>query len=239
MNEINDVFSIVGTLGAFFAFLTLVSVVVETILSSIKNNRWLNEKIGSHEWLAFMDIQDRHISPDQAMRDIAYWVPAKSQADMQLATIHNLAKEFNVTLDEFTRGADAMLVMSKDLVALTGMSRQAAMTKQDLASKLYVLRQKYDSVQGERIGRIRRIAAVTGVIIASVFRLNALLVLAPILSPDAQMWLDSSVFSFGGVVLTGVAASAGSSFWHDQLVRVRSVKETANSLRSLASIGTN
>ena len=239
MNEINDVVSIVGTLGAFFAFLTLVSVVVETILSSIKNNRWLNEKIESHKWLAFMDIQDKYISPDQAMRDVAYWIPAKSQADMQLATIHNLAKEFNVTLDEFTRGADSMAGMSRDLIALTGMSRQAAITKQDLASKLYVLRQKYDWIQGERIGRIRRIAAVVGVIVAFTFQLNALLVLAPVLSPDAELWLDNTIFSIGGTILTGIAASAGSSFWHDQLVRIRTVKETATTLRSLASISTD
>ena len=227
---------LLSTLGAYFTVVLVLSIAVETILDSIKQNAWLMRVAHINEWLGFLDVQKRRVSPDQAMRDISYWIPSGSQAELQIAALNNMTREFDIGLDDLTRGADAAFSMANDLVAMTGIPRQTAYTRQQLAQKLYVLRQKFDAEESKRIMRLRRVSAVVGIILALTFRLDTFQFLSPMFTNTVQEWLGTSFVRYGGMILTGVASSAGSSFWHDQLDRVRAIKESA---RSLQSLGTN
>lgn len=230
------VIGLLSTLGAYFTVVLVLSIAVETILDSIKQNAWLIRVAHTNEWLGFLDVQKRRVSPDQAMRDIAYWIPSGSQAELQIAALNNMTREFDIGLDDLTRGADAAFSMANDLVAMTGMPRQTAYTRQQLAQKLYVLRQKFNAEESRRIMRLRRVSAVVGICLALLFRLDTFQFLSPMFTNVVQDWLGTSFVRYGGMVLTGVASSAGSSFWHDQLDRVRAIKESA---RSFKSLGTN
>lgn len=230
------VVGLLSTLGAYFTVVLVLSIAVETILDTIKRNRWVSRTVYRHTWLSFLDIQKRRVSPDQAMQDIAYWIPANSQADLQIAALNNMAREFDIALEDLTRGADAAFSMANDLVAMTGMPRQTAYTRQQLAQKLYVIRQKFNDEEGLRVMRLRRVSAVIGMILAMLFQLDTFQFLGPMFSPSVQIWLGTPYVALGGTLLTGVASSAGSSFWHDQLDRVRAIKASA---RSLQSLGTN
>jgi hypothetical protein len=46
--------------------------------------------------------------------------------------------------------------------------------------------------------------------------------------------LATSTGHYSGMVISGLAASAGSSFWHDQLGRMRAIKEAAHQLNALS-----
>ena len=236
-DQLENIINVLGTIGAYFAIVLVLSIAVETILDSIKQNRWLARTVQINEWLQFLDVQKKRVSPDQAMRDIAYWVPENAQAEVQMAALNNMAREFGVALGAVTQGADAAFSMANDLVAMTGISRQSAYSRQQLAQKLYVIRQKFNAEEGVRVMRLRRVAAGIGVILALLFRLDTFQFLAPLFSPAVQGWLELTYVSVGGMLLTGVASSAGSSFWHDQLDRVRAVKKSARMLSTLQANG--
>lgn len=234
--SIDIVIGLLSTLGAYFTVVLVLSIAVETVLDTIKQNRWLTRVVDNNGWLGFLDVQKRRVSPDQAMRDIAYWIPSNSQADLQIAALNNMAREFGIALEDMTRGADAAFSMANDLVAMTGMPRQTAYTRQQLAQKLYVIRQTFNSEEGLRVMRLRRISAAIGMLFALLFQLDTFQFLAPMFAPSVQEWFDTPFVALGGMLLTGVASSAGSSFWHDQLDRIRAIKQSA---RTLQTLGTN
>ena len=233
--QISGVINLLTVVGAYFAIILVLSIAVETVLDSIKNNRWLQDTVQIHQWMNFLDVQKKRVSPDQAMRDIAQWVPVGSQAEVQIAALNNMVQEFGIAAEELTAGADAAYSMANELVALTGISRQTAYTRQQLAQKLYVIRRKYEGEESMRVTRLRRISAGLGIVIAVLFQLDTFRFLSALFSPEFQTWFDTPSMALSGMLLTGFASSAGSSFWHDQLDRIRAVKQSARSLQSLTA----
>ena len=233
--QIDSVIDVLSTIGAYFAIIMVLSVTVETVIDTLKQNPFLRRLVGATRLLSFLDIGRHYISPDEAMRDIAYWIPSNSQAELQIAALNNMVQQFQVTAEDLTTGADAAFTMANEFVALTGMSRQTAYARQQLAQKLYVIRQKYNAEEGTRIVRLRRISAAFGMGLAMLFQLDTFAFLAPMFAPSVQAWFATPYMAYGGMVLTGIASSAGSAFWHDQLDRVRAIKQSARTLQSLTA----
>ena len=65
-----------------------------------------------------------------------------------------------------------------------------------------------------------------GIVIAFILQINTFEILGSLFSDEITQSLATPLGQIGGVVLTGLAASAGSSFWHDMLGRVRNLKDT-------------
>ena len=229
----DNMMQILSVLGAYFSVILVLSLLVEIILESIKENEFLNRTIKSHLWLDFLDVRRQHISPDQAMRDVAYWLPPKSQAEAKVAVLANLAKEFDVKLDEFTDSIEASN-WSRDFIALTGTTKQAAQTQGRLAQKLFLVRQQYDLEESKRIMRLRQISAVIGIIIALWFGLDTFAFIGGSFNSSTQLLFANPIMATFGKILTGVAASTGSAFWHDQLDRIRAVKESTRTMKVLS-----
>ena len=231
--ELTGIYNVLGILGAYFAIVLVLSIAVEAIIDSIKANKWLNAKAQTDQFLRFADIQKHRISPDQAMRDIAYWIPPKSQAEVQVAALNNLAQSFDFALDEVAAIGEISSEMTRDLIAMTGLNRQSAQLRASLAQKLYAIRVQYDSEEAQRIARMKRMAAVIGTIVAVLLQIDTFSMLSPLLSPAMAAWVDNIYMATAGMFLTGIAASAGSAFWHDQLDRIRAVKNSARTINAL------
>jgi hypothetical protein len=57
--------------------------------------------------------------------------------------------------------------------------------------------------------------------------------LTPLVGPAVEPWqerLGSNTLYAVGLVLSGLSASAGSSFWHDQSARLRSLKAASQAV---------
>lgn len=230
----DSLLNVIGVIGGYFAIILALAVTVETLLDAVKFNPWLNELISKNARLAFLDLQRRNVTPDQAMRDISYWVPPRSQAEVKLASLNKLAEQFKITMQEGTNLADTGLQTAQELSTLMGLTRQEAYTRELLAQKLYMVRQQFDLSEAWRIARIRRIASIIGIFLAIILQLDTFSFLAPLLSPVMSQVVTNPFMEFSGMVITGFAASAGSAFWHDQLERLRAMKNSLKNLQNAA-----
>jgi hypothetical protein len=79
-------------------------------------------------------------------------------------------------------------------------------------------------------------AITLGIAFAALFRIDTVVLLAPIAGSAVDEWLtrlsDDTLYLIG-LVLSGFAASAGSSFWHDQSARLRSVKTASEAVSAM------
>lgn len=113
----------------------------------------------------------------------------------------------------------------------------------EAAAKLLDLERKEKELESTRIRRTRFISVLFGVFIAYMLQIDSADLLQDLfpdganfltlaLLPDSFIVWAQTTFGFhevfnltAGVILTGLAASAGSGFWHDQLSRLQSIKQ--------------
>ncbi|OEU69034.1 MAG: hypothetical protein BA863_01390 [Desulfovibrio sp. S3730MH75] len=94
---------------------------------------------------------------------------------------------------------------------------------------------KYFHNEQMRRGFIRFLAIAFGIVFALTFQIDTLEILSDF-TVQTQAFLGSASH-FVGIILSGFAASAGSSFWHDQSAKLRSIKNTKESTSELMSKG--
>ncbi|MCA9928448.1 MAG: hypothetical protein KC419_08225, partial [Anaerolineales bacterium] len=113
----------------------------------------------------------------------------------------------------------------------------------EAAAKLLDLEQYDKELEKKRIRRTRLVAVILGTTIAYFLQVDSAVLLRDLFPDGANFlfltliphnsalfhWIESrlSIPTYdltAGVILTGLAASAGSSFWHDQLGRLQAVK---------------
>ena len=113
----------------------------------------------------------------------------------------------------------------------------------EAATKLLDIDQYEKNLEKRRILRLRLISVVFGTLLAYLLQVDSADLLKDLFPENANfLYLtlisqNSALFTWignvfriplfdltAGVILTGLAASAGSGFWHDQLARLQSVK---------------
>jgi len=113
----------------------------------------------------------------------------------------------------------------------------------EAAAKLLDLEQHDKEMEKKRIRRTRLLAVFLGTTIAYFLQVDSAVLLTDLFPAGANflfltlipenagifIWIERvfgiPTYDFtAGVILTGLAASAGSSFWHDQLGRLQAVK---------------
>ena len=114
----------------------------------------------------------------------------------------------------------------------------------EAAAKLLDLERYDKELESKRIRRTRFVSVLFGVFLAYVLQIDSADLLQDLFPTDANFLsltlLPESFFLFSwlknllnipvfdltaGVILTGLAASAGSGFWHDQLSRLQAIKK--------------
>jgi len=208
--DINNISAVLGVLGAYFAILLVLSVSVETIL----------------EPLTFFKGLQKQANPDDVVKAVQEWLPEGSGEAAKVVAIQTYAEKAKVNMAELDSLAKAQAASAEETLKQLGLGEQVNIAKKEIAIKLSFLREKYAASQKQRITILRTLSAVIGIVIAFALQINTFDILGSFFSPDVMRSLDSQWGQIGGIIVTGLAASAGSSFWHDMLGRVRNVKDT-------------
>ena len=173
------------------------------------------------------------------------WAKNKMSLDTALA----LAKEFAPNNTELNTKIEAVKVAAEQLGDKTA-AKITALEK--LKTNLTAAGAKVDAIAGElnavaasiktdldrnertRVFIIRCIAAIIGCILTWQSEFYVFQILAN--APESKAWLATLTKlnePWINIVVGGFAAAAGSSYWHDQLDRIRNLKAVAGSLKTL------
>jgi hypothetical protein len=215
MPDLDQLTTVLGILGAYFAVLLVLSVSVETILEPFSWFKGLRKQV----------------SPDEALRDIKEWLPPDSNAGSKAAAIANLSKEYKIKADELQTRMDAIKTVADETAKGLGLTTAVDAAEQKIAVHMAALRAKYSLDERKRIAYLRVISAAIGILIAYLLKIDTFDILGSLFPDDVRNVLTTPGGQVGGMLITGLAASAGSSFWHDQLGHLRAIKESAKELK--------
>lgn len=217
--DINSISAVLGVLGAYFAILLVLSVSVETIL----------------ETFTFIKVLQKQANPDDVVKAVQEWLPEGSGEAAKVVAIQTYAEKAKLDMAELDRTAKEVAIKATETLKQLGFDEQVNIAQKEIAIKLSTLRERYAATQKQRITILRTLSAVIGIIIAFALQINTFDILGSFFSANVMRSLDSQVGQIGGVIITGLAASAGSSFWHDMLGRVRNIKEAVKQVEKVVA----
>lgn len=217
--DINSISAVLGVLGAYFAILLVLSVSVETIL----------------EPFTFFKGLQKQVNPDDVVKSVEEWLPEGSGEAAKVVAIQTYAEKASIDLAELNRTAKEVATSAVETLKELGLDKQVNTTKKEIAIKLAVLRERYAASVKQRITILRTLSAVIGIVIAFALQINTFDILGSFFSANVAATLNSPVGQIGGIIVTGLAASAGSSFWHDMLGRVRNIKDAVKQVEKVVS----
>ena len=216
--DINNISAVVAVLGAYFAILLVLSVSVETIL----------------EPFSFFKGLQKPVNPDDVLNSVQEWLPDGSSEAIKVVAIQTYAAKTNTDLAKLDKTAKELTASAVKTLTEFGLEAQVNTVQKEIAIKLATLREQYAASQRQRITILRTISALIGMVIAFALDINTFQILGSLFSAEIVEPLASPLGHYGGVILTGLAASAGSSFWHDMIGRARNIKDTIKQVEGLA-----
>jgi hypothetical protein len=198
---VDEIGNAVAVLGVYFALMAVLSVAVEAVVGWFKIPiPWLQSKP----------------SPGDVINEVQYWLPIGS--------------------DEEAR-QQAMLVritaLNKALEAIGEIPLSSRATPAKIAETVGKATTKYIKLDRNRRAVIRAMTIGGGIAFAVIFRIDTVALLAPVAGTALDQWLakmSADTLYVIGLVLSGIAASAGSSFWHDQSARLRGLKNASQAV---------
>ena len=218
--DLSNVSTILGILGAYFAVVLVLAVSVETILEPFTSLPWLRKKP----------------DPDDILNDIKEWLPSGSDLDAKVTAIQTLTTDAKMTEDQLLKGVQDLKQVADEAIQSLGPNSKVTQVQKDLALKLAALRRQYALSEKQRITILRVISALIGMAIAIMLKIDTFDILGVLFPPDVQAILTQPGAQIGGMLITGLAASAGSSFWHDMLGRVRNLKDTVQGVSQVQMV---
>jgi hypothetical protein len=221
--NLDSITIVLGILGAYFAILLVLSVSVETLLEPFTWFRGLRKQA----------------SPDDVLRSVQEWLPEGSEEAVKVVAIQTFASQTKTDMEDIDKTVRALRDDAVKALTELGLQEQVNTVQKDIALKLATLRQKHASTEKSRITALRVISAFLGIAIAWVMQINTFEILGVLFPDDVIASLETPLGQIGGVLATGLAASAGSSFWHDMLGRVRNLKNLSEQAGRVISGDTN
>lgn len=222
--DISNISFVLGVLGAYFAILLVLSVSVETLLEPISS-------------LPIFKGLQKTASPDDVLNDVKEWLPEGSDDAAKVVAIQAYAKKAKIDLAELEANAKSVAGSAVKTLSEMGYDPQMDTIHQEVAIKFSALKEKYAASKKQRITILRTLSAAVGLVIAFALQLNSFDILGELFTPEVQASLKTPVGITGGIVLTGLASSAGSSFWHDMIGRARNIKDTIKSVEGMTGKG--
>jgi hypothetical protein len=216
MPTIDQFTSVLGVLGAYFVLVLVLAVSVETILEPFT---W---------W--FRGLQKK-VSPDDILSDIKNWLPPIADTGTRAAAIANLAEEYHLNIKDIQRRFQAIKTIADETAKGLGVHKQVDDNEKMIALYMAALRNKFSLDERKRIAALRVLSALVGIAIALMLKIDTFDIIGFLFPENVRLILTTPGGQMGGMLITGLAASAGSSFWHDQLGRLRAIKESVKDLR--------
>ena len=215
--DINSISAVLGVLGAYFAILLVLSVSVETIL----------------EPFSFLKGLQKQANPDDVVKSVQEWLPEGSGEAAKVVAIQTFAEKSRIDMENLELLAMQAAVSAAETLKKLGLGEQVNIEKKKIAIELATLRERYAASQKQRITILRTLSGIIGVVIAFALQINTFDILGSFFSAEVMRSLNSQWGHIEGIVITGLAASAGSSFWHDMLGQVRNAKDTVRQVENL------
>ena len=147
-----------------------------------------------------------------------------------------------LTTDEFEKQKGRITALNKTLSELGVTELKIGANGADIAKAIGDATTKYIKSERKRRAFIRLLAIGLGIAFAALFGIDTirllepLLMIGPVTALEAINNFDTGTTRFLGFVLSGLAASAGSSYWHDQSARLRNLKTTSASFSEIVEI---
>jgi hypothetical protein len=219
----DNITTVLGILGAYFAVVLVLAVSVEAILEPFTSLPWLRRKP----------------NPDDILDDIKEWLPKGSDLEAKAAAVERLTSQARMTEGELLESVGDLREIADQAMESLGPESKITQAQKELALKFAALRRKYALSEKQRISILRVLSALIGMVIAVMLRIDTFDILGVLLPPDVQGILTQPGAQIGGILITGLAACAGSSFWHDMLARARNLKDTVQQVSQLQVIQKN
>jgi uncharacterized coiled-coil protein SlyX len=208
--------AVLGTLAAYFAMMAVLAVGTEVVLDILK-----------------LKNLKKPVSPSQALTSLKDWVPPEKWDDIEQRAKHmeQVIQEVDTTLTQTRYGLARLRSQAEPILAKYG-----HLTPENIANVMRELEARYQSLSDTRLAWIRLLSLVLGIAWAVVLQINSLDLLGPVV-PDAIANLlggyDTLWYSVAGLVLSGLGAAAGSSFWYEQMARLRQARQVVDTTEQL------
>jgi hypothetical protein len=208
--------TLLGTLAVYFAIMAVLAVGTEVVLDILK-----------------IKALKKATSPSQALADLKEWVPSDQWADMQqrVKRMEQVIKEVDTTLTETRAGLTELRKKATPILEKYG-----DLTPENVANVMRELEARYRAIADNRLAWIRFWSLAIGIAWAVILQINSLDLLGPII-PEAIANLlggsDTLWYNVAGLALSGLGAAAGSSFWYEQMARLRQAREVVDTTEQL------
>jgi hypothetical protein len=209
--------SLLGVLGTLFFMFLVLAAAVEVILELFR---------GSLERFGITWAKGK-MSLDDSLKLASEFAPNNTELNTRLQAVRSAAEQIK---DKVPGELSTLDSLKQKLTAVdaAGMNTLAG----ELNGVATSIKARLEQSERQRIFILRALAAVVGCLLAWKVHFYVFQILAS--SPDAKDWLSSLNGLQSGwinVLVGGLAAAAGSSYWHDQLDKIRNLKSVAQELK--------
>jgi uncharacterized coiled-coil protein SlyX len=205
--------ALLGTLAAYFAIMAVLAVGTEVVLDILK-----------------LKNLKKPVSPSQSLTDLKEWVPQEKWDDLEQRARHmeQVIQEVDTALTQTRYGLARLRSQAEPILAKYG-----HLTPDNVANVMRELEARYQSLSDNRLAWIRLLSLVIGVAWAFILQINSLDPVVPdtiahLLGGTNTLW-----YTIAGLVLSGLGAAAGSSFWYEQMARLRQARQVVDTTEQL------
>jgi uncharacterized coiled-coil protein SlyX len=208
--------ALLGTLAAYFAIMAVLSVGTEVVLDILK-----------------IKALKKPVSPSQALAELKEWVPKENWDDLEQRARHmeQVIQEVDLAITETRVGLTRLRGQVKPILAKYG-----RLTSDNIANVMRELDARHKIITENRLAWIRFFSLAIGIGWAVFLQINSLDLLGPVIPDTIANMLggnDTLWYNVAGLVLSGLGAAAGSSFWYDQMARLRQTRKVVDTTEQL------
>jgi len=224
--------SLLAMLGTLFFLFLILAAAVEVILEMFR---------GLLEWLGITWIKGKISLEDSLKLADGFAKDEFAQVDsnlkIKLQAIKTAADQISGKIK------DKIDTLEKIKAKLGGVGVDLSVVSSELSDVALSIRAELEKSERGRVFVLRTLAAIVGCALVWMSKFYVFQILAK--SSGAQEFMAGIGGGFASdnspgaiainVIVGGLAAAAGSSYWHDQLDRVRSLKAVAQELKKLGT----
>lgn len=201
--------TLLGAVGLLFVLFLVLAAAVETVLETF---RGLLETVG-------IKVLKGGVSLDDAIKMAGDFVPDGSQASVRIGALAALARETaKVSADKVTE-----LESVRDALVAAGGGAASGLAER-VSTAVSQVKGELEANERHRVFLLRLFSALLGIALAWVAGFNAVHMAADAAKDIMLLAKLSTIDPVVDYIITGIAAASGSSYWHDQLDKVRKLK---------------
>ena len=209
--------SLLGVLGTLFFMFLILAATVEVILELFRGTL---ERFG-------ITWAKGKVSLDDSLKLASEFAPNNTELNTRLQAVRSAAEQIK---DKVPAEMTRLATLEQKLTAVdaAGVNTIAGELNGVAAS----IKVQLEQSERQRIFILRALAAVVGCLLAWRVTFYVFQILAS--SPEAKDWLSTLKglqSEWLNVLVGGLAAAAGSSYWHDQLDKIRNLKSAVAGLK--------